>query len=92
MQTVAAPGIVDLLPLVCVAKAGGRREARSQSDGCLSEDRPAGRVDARIELNLGSCRWLIDVERLVVVFVEEKDPANPRQPRLLVKIVISSDS
>ena len=68
-----------------VANAGGGREPGRQSDGRLSEHRAAGRVDARVEPNLESCDRLIDPERLMIEFVEEKHTADPRQPGLLVR-------
>ena len=85
VEAVASAGVVDVLPLVRVTHAGGRREPRRQSDGRLAEHRAAGRVDARIELHLEARRRLIDPERLVIGFVEQKQSADPVQPGLLVR-------
>ena len=85
IEAVASSGVVDVLPLVRVANAGGCREPGRQSDRRLSEHRAAGRVDARVEPNLGSCCRLIDPEGLVIGFVEEKHATDPRQPGLLVR-------
>ena len=85
LESIAASGVVDVLPLVRVANAGGRREPGRQSDRRLSEDRAAGGVDARVEPNLESSRRLIDPDGLVIGFVEEKHATDPGQPGLLVR-------
>ena len=84
-EAIASPGVVDVLSLVRVANSGGRGEPGRQSDGRLSEDRAAGCVDARVEPNLDSCCRLIDPERLMIEFVEEKHATDPCQPGLLVR-------
>ena len=85
LETVASPGVVDVLRLVGVANSGGGRQPRRQYYGRLPEDRAAGRVDARVESNLESCCGLIDPIRLMIEFVEEKHATDPVQPGLLVR-------
>ena len=85
IEAVAAPGVVDVLPLVRVANTGRGREPGRQSDGRLPEDRAAGRADARVEPNLSAGGRLIDPERLVIGFVEKKDAPDQAQPGPLVR-------
>ena len=85
IEAVAAPRVVDVLPLVRVAHTGRGREPGRQSDGRLSEDRAAGRVDARVEPNLGAGDRLIEPDSLVIGFVEKKDAPDQVQPGPLVR-------
>ncbi len=85
IEGVASAGVVDVLPLVRVANAGCCREPGRQFDARLPEDRAARCVNARVEPNLESCCRLIDPERLVIEFVEEKNTTNPCHPGLLVR-------